>query len=123
MRKKLPPKIKKATPEEIREKARWARIKRVYGLEKEDYARLDTGKCPICLRAFGAAVRPVIDHDHKDGSIRGILCFYCNHRVVGRHRDSDLIYRVYEYLAAPRLGYIVPKKKPKVRRKTRKVKK
>lgn len=105
------------TPEERKEKARWQRIFRVYGITKEQYDEIDKGSCPICLRAWSDSVRPVIDHDHSTGDVRGILCFYCNHRVVGRHRDGDLIQRVADYLKGPRKGWIVPKKKPKKRKK------
>lgn len=43
------------------------------------------GKCPICgkqlVRGRGKAC---VDHDHKTGRVRGILCgMYCNKRVVG----------------------------------------
>lgn len=117
MRKKLPPKIKKITPEEIREKARWARIKRVYGLEREDYNELDLGSCPICLRSWSDTVRPCVDHDHSTGRIRGIICLYCNHRIVGRHRDGHLLRRVSDYLLKPILEFVVPKKKPKKRKR------
>lgn len=105
------------TPEERKEKARWSRILRVYGITKEQFEELNVGTCPICLRLFDSDVRPVIDHDHTTGEIRGVLCFYCNHRIVGRHRDGDLIRRVADYLDAPRRGWIVPKPKKKRKKK------
>ena len=100
-----------------KERARWQRILRVYGLTKEQYEELNNGVCPICLRLFDDNVRPVIDHDHVSGEVRGILCFYCNHRVVGRHRNSDALRRVCDYLDAPRRGWIVPKRKKRKKRK------
>lgn len=98
---------------DAKEKARWARIKRTYGLTKEQYDELNTGSCPICLRPFTNLVRPVVDHDHVTGHIRGILCFYCNHRVVGRHRDGSLIRRVADYLDRSPKQFLVPVKKKK----------
>lgn len=77
---------------------------------------MDLGHCPICVRDWSDTVRPVIDHDHVTMDVRGLLCFYCNHRVLGRHRDADLIQRVVDYLKAPRRGWIVPKRK-RVKRK------
>jgi DNA-directed RNA polymerase subunit RPC12/RpoP len=89
------------TPEEKREKARWSRILRVYGLTKEQYAELDLGHCPICLRVWGDGVLPVVDHDHVDKVVRGIVCRYCNHRRIGHHRDSNLVQRIAKYLEGP----------------------
>ena len=106
------------TPDEKREKARWSRILRVYGLTKDQYDALNTGTCPICLRAFNDVVKPVVDHDHASGQVRGILCVYCNNRVVGRHRDANLIRRVADYLDKPHTGFTVPKP-PKRKRKKR----
>lgn len=105
---------------EKKERARWQRILRVYGIEKAQYEEIDLGHCPICLRGWSALVRPCVDHDHSDGSIRGIVCLYCNHRIIGRHRDGDLIQRVADYLKAPRKGWVVPKKKKRRKAKGRK---
>jgi Recombination endonuclease VII. len=111
----MTPEEKIASLEAKKEKARWARIRRVYGLTKEQYDELNSGSCPICLREFTLSIRPVIDHDHVSGEVRGILCSYCNHRLVGRHRDADLLDRMASYLRQPRRGWIVPKKKKKKR--------
>ena len=96
-----------------KEKARWRRILTTYGLSKDQYEELDSGSCPICLREWNETVKPVIDHDHKTGEIRGILCRYCNHRIVGRHRDADILKRVVLYLEKDRIGVIAPKKRKK----------
>ncbi len=103
---------------EKKDKARWARIRRVYGITKEQYDELysATSGCPLCLRPFDDAVRPCIDHDHQTGEIRGIICLYCNHRILGRHRDSLLLRRMVGYLEEPRRGWIVPKKKRRRRK-------
>jgi hypothetical protein len=31
--------------------------------------------CPICNRNLDS---PVIDHDHENGKVRGIICCHCN---------------------------------------------
>lgn len=103
---------------EKKEKARWQRIKRVYGLSQEDYDRLDKGHCPICLRAWSDRVRPAIDHDHVDGWVRGILCLYCNRTRVGRFRDHQLVQRIADYLNQTYEHVVPPKKKrSRVRKK------
>lgn len=98
-----------------KEKARWSRIKRVYGITKEQYDELDDGKCYVCQREWSPTVRPCVDHDHKTGEVRGLLCIYCNRYRVGKFRDPDVVYRIYEYLRRNRKGWIVPPKKKKKR--------
>lgn len=40
------------------------------------------GVCPLCDRSFNAGgLRPVVDHDHSTGAIRGLLCQNCNLRL------------------------------------------
>lgn len=104
------------TLEERKSKARWARIFKVYGITRDDYNTLDMGRCIVCLRDWGDSVRPNVDHDHVTGEIRGLLCNYCNHRRVGRHRDPQLLHRIGDYLTPPFTGFIIPKKK-KTRKK------
>ncbi len=111
---------KSSSPEalaERREKARWARILKVYGITKEQYDEIYRPDCVICLRPFGGTVKPVIDHSHRTGHVRGIICGYCNHRMVGRHNDSAVLRRIADYLDAPTKGWVVP---PKVKRKRKK---
>jgi len=54
-----------------------------YGLTKEAYVTLvqNCGDiCPICGREFGvtAYTKPVIDHCHTSGKVRGLICRQCN---------------------------------------------
>jgi DNA-directed RNA polymerase subunit RPC12/RpoP len=76
--------------------------------------------CAVCLKdASQFTINLAVDHDHATGEVRGLLCNYCNHRVVGRHRDPDLLQRVADYLRVG-TGWFVPKKKKA--RRPRKVK-
>lgn len=94
-------------------------IRRVYGLTPEQYQELydkQQGKCPICLRHQDEfPQRLSVDHNHKTNEVRGLLCRYCNHRVVGRHTDPDLLRRVADYLEN-HTGWFVPPKKRRKRR-------
>lgn len=101
------------------DKSREYRLLRTYGITVEQYDAIlekQDHKCPVCERHEDEfPTRLAVDHDHKTGEIRGLLCRYCNHRMVGRHRDSALVRRIADYLDGG-TGWFVPEKKR--RRKT-----
>lgn len=69
---------------EKRRKAWEQRIRRLYGITPEDVAyqwEAQGGKCAVCEQPLETKTW-VIDHSHKTGRFRGILCNWCNHRVV-----------------------------------------
>jgi hypothetical protein len=58
----------------------------------------DIQQCVIC----GSEEKLVVDHDHKTGEIRGMLCNHCN-RGLGHFRDDpDLLEYARIYLLASR---------------------
>lgn len=82
---------------------RW--IKTTYGITREEYDAIleaQGGKCAICRRATGASRNLSVDHDHKTGEVRGLLCTPCNRDVLGHLRDSVLaLLRAVRYLLHP----------------------
>lgn len=71
------------------------RVQNTYGLEKGEYARLyvfQGGLCALCRRATGASRRLSVDHDHKTGAVRGLLCRPCN-TLLGHARDRLSFFR------------------------------
>ncbi|MFE2065661.1 endonuclease VII domain-containing protein [Streptomyces sp. NPDC059467] len=72
-------------------------LKRNYGLteaERDAMIAAQYGMCAICLDA-----PPVhVDHCHKTGRVRGVLCFNCN-SAIGKLRDKpDAARRAAAYL-------------------------
>lgn len=106
-----------------------------FGITHEQFEELlkkQDNACGVCRRpAKEFKSNLAVDHDHWTGEIRGILCNYCNRRVVGRYRkdfNAALLKAAYEYLTAEYPGWIVPPKtkikkkrkrnaKPRVRHK------
>jgi hypothetical protein len=80
-----------------REWGKHYRNKNKYGLSKEHYDRLlreQLGCCAICGSSEwgGRYNTPYVDHDHTNGAIRGLLCYYCN-VAGGMVRDDPKIAR------------------------------
>lgn len=75
---------------------------RIYDLTPEQYAQMleaQDGKCAICRHEFTGENRDTnVDHCHKTGKVRGILCPDCN-RGLGLFRDDPvLLQRALEYV-------------------------
>jgi hypothetical protein len=51
-------------------------------------------QCPICLRKLD---NPVIDHDHKTGKVRGMICNHCN-VALNVIEDKAKLKRALDYL-------------------------
>ena len=83
-------------------------LKRHYNITPEDRVELmdkQKGCCKICGNSL---INPRfnkndlnIDHDHRTGEIRGLLCSTCN-TGLGQFQDStDLLRKAIAYLEAP----------------------
>jgi hypothetical protein len=62
--------------------------------------RAQGSKCLICL----AVANLVVDHCHKTGIVRGLLCARCNMALGMFKDDSDIIRRAVSYLEGSRSG-------------------
>lgn len=86
-------------------------LKRRYGLTLAEYHALlkkQRGVCRICrtpereLHHKTKRVRALaVDHDHRTGRIRGLLCGKCN-RAIGNLHSITLLKRAVTYLEQSR---------------------
>ena len=85
------------------EEQRVSRI-RHYGIDVEDYERMlfeQDGVCYICKEAPSKRALD-IDHDHKTGKVRGLLCSNHNRALGLLGDDIILLLRATEYLVKSR---------------------
>jgi hypothetical protein len=75
---------------------------RKYGITTSDYEALITeqdGLCAICREPCVTGKRLSVDHDHKTGQIRGLLCYQCN-VGLGNFKDrKELLESAVRYLS------------------------
>lgn len=122
--------IPKKTP------ARDARLKAQYNISAEDWEIIFAFQkeiCPLCKEFYtqsglhkGEPKIFNVDHDHKSGLTRGILCAYCNGKVT-EWFTIERVRRLLEYLENPpatlalgearvgRKGRVTNKRKPRKR--------
>jgi hypothetical protein len=87
------------------EQARRSRYKLLYNITPEEYDKIlafQKGKCFICeKKPAEGRMRLAVDHCHKSGLIRGLLCWHCN-RAIGTFRDDQWrLAMAFIYLFAP----------------------
>lgn len=77
-----------------KDKRRMQRRFLTYGITKDAFYELwnlQSGRCAICLDrlADDESRTTHVDHDHKTGAVRGLLCSYCN-SGLGWFRDNPV---------------------------------
>ena len=62
----------------------WLKINHKMTLRQYNSLRLlQNNNCAICNRSQFLFERPLyVDHNHKTGKIRGLLCFRCNSQIL-----------------------------------------
>lgn len=76
-------------------------IKRKYGLSKtslDELYRKQNNCCAICGRLKREDEKFCIDHNHRTGKVRGLLCANCNLGIGHFNDDIFIMQRVIEYL-------------------------
>lgn len=80
-------------------------IRRQYGISMQEFDRLlefQKHGCAICNKPITKLSRRMnIDHDHKTGQVRGLLCSGCNTGLGHLGDDVQGLKRALEYLENP----------------------
>lgn len=80
------------------------KLKSSYGISIEDFEnmlKLQEHSCGICGFAFDYTSQskgPHVDHDHKTGKVRMILCRFCNNLLGYADDNIAVLERVVKYL-------------------------
>ena len=80
---------------------RKSHLKRTFGLTVEQYEVMlaaQGGVCAICERPPRDDISLHVDHDHRTGVVRGLLCFRCNNAIGDLDEHVDTVQAAHDYL-------------------------
>lgn len=80
-------------------------IKHLYGIDRDIYMKMykeQNGKCWICGKKYplfsnGTYGTLCVDHDHKTGKVRKLLCHSCN-VIINERININILYGVIDYM-------------------------
>lgn len=81
-------------------KVKWARIKKLYGMSINDFEKmqkLQSNQCSICTTKL-TDKNTHIDHCHKTGKVRALLCSRCNQAIGLIDESIDRAEKIKNYL-------------------------
>lgn len=76
-------------------------VRSKYGIslaERDAIIKQQNNRCPICNELLIDNPRPPIDHNHKTGEIRGVLCRWCNLGIGWLREDIVILKNAISYL-------------------------
>lgn len=80
----------------------WAlKLKKAYGLtiaQYESMYRTQNGVCAICSCMNLSGRRLAVDHDHKTGKIRELLCARCNSAIGYARESTEILNKAIAYI-------------------------
>jgi hypothetical protein len=94
------------------EQRRAPHLKRMYGMTPEQYSELllkQGGTCALCPARTGKASGGYlfVDHDHRTGNVRGLLCVSCNTALGLLGDDPEHLTRALRYLQSNALSSVL----------------
>lgn len=85
-----------------------------YGINSDAYSEMLTSQCGVCAVCGRTPElnrkKLAIDHCHKTGEIRGLLCSSCNIGIGNLGDDLDGLMRAVAYLKKCGTGRFIPKR-------------
>ncbi|SRR6266581_1135395 len=87
-----------------RKRSTW--LSTAYGLTLKEYTELhdsQNGLCAVCRKPNIKDHFLCVDHDHKTGQIRGLLCHRCNRSVGFAQDDPKILRQLADYIEAANL--------------------
>ena len=110
--------------------ARDSRLKRLYGLDPGEYEKIlafQEGSCYICHKPPKEGKNLHVDHDHKTGQTRGLLCWSDN-AALGKFKDDtarleSALYYINNPPATQALGRYVQGRAGRITNKRKKTRK
>lgn len=90
-------------PERTKRNNRAQALRKNYGITIEVFEALlakQNGRCAICGtdKPCGPGKKLMVDHDHKTGRIRGLLCNHCNSTIGYALECPDRLKKAIAYL-------------------------
>jgi hypothetical protein len=90
----------RASPKAKITQRKWA-LKKFYGITIQDYENMFSaqgGRCAICGSEPSKIHRLQVDHCHKTGRVRSLLCFTCNAGLGSFGDNADRLTSAVAYL-------------------------
>ena len=84
-----------------KEEKQATRVRALYGIEPEEYLKMceeQKGTCAICGQEPSTQRGLHLDHCHKTGKVRGLLCHGCNVGIGSLREDPDILSKALDYL-------------------------
>lgn len=83
------------------EKDKSRRLYYKFGITLDDYERMlkeQSGLCAICNHVSDDGIQLCVDHNHKNGEVRGLLCRKCNSGIALLKESRELFESAMKYL-------------------------
>jgi hypothetical protein len=90
----------------------WYHRVQSYGVTQEQFyiiLKNQNGCCALCADHLGDLYSRIhIDHDHKTGRVRGLLCARCNNGLGNFRDNADVLRRAADYVTHQNQNLVLP---------------